>query len=318
MLTLFTIPKPSRGHIGVIQRNAIQSWTLLRPACEIILFGDDDGTAEAAAEFGVRHVSDVARNEYGTPLVNDIFEKAQRPASHDVLCYVNADIILMSDFVAAVQHVSKKKQLFLMVGQRRDLEVNEPLDFNDSKWESRLRAVVVQHGSLHGQSGIDYFVFRRRLYTEIPPLAIGRSVWDNWLVYRARSRGAAVIDATPVVMAVHQNHDFSHHPQGEDGVRGGPEKERNLKLAGGRSHRFTLWDATWVLGPRGLWPALTYHHLRRRRETLPILFPQDRFRIGALRSLLSLAIGLREASAVARRALAFHSTHSKQEDQETL
>jgi len=37
MLTLFTIPKAFQGHTGVIQRNAIRSWTLLRPECEIIL-----------------------------------------------------------------------------------------------------------------------------------------------------------------------------------------------------------------------------------------------------------------------------------------
>src|SRR5260370_906360 len=49
MLTLYTIPKAFDEHIGIIQRNAIRSWTLLRPPCEVILFGDDAGTAEVAA-----------------------------------------------------------------------------------------------------------------------------------------------------------------------------------------------------------------------------------------------------------------------------
>src|SRR5712691_10486867 len=66
MLTIFATPKPFRGHIAVIQRNAIRSWTLLRPACEIILMGNDGGTADIAAEFGVRYVPDVARNTLGT------------------------------------------------------------------------------------------------------------------------------------------------------------------------------------------------------------------------------------------------------------
>jgi hypothetical protein len=51
MLTIFTIPKPFRGHIEVIQRNAIESWLRLRPQCEIILCGDDPGVAEAASEY---------------------------------------------------------------------------------------------------------------------------------------------------------------------------------------------------------------------------------------------------------------------------
>src|SRR5215470_320731 len=61
MLTIFATPKPFRDHIAVIQRNAIRSWTLLRPACEIILMGNDEGTADIAAEFGVRYVPEVAR-----------------------------------------------------------------------------------------------------------------------------------------------------------------------------------------------------------------------------------------------------------------
>ncbi len=42
MLTLFTIPKPFAGHIGLIQRNAIASWTLLpgvRGSSALILLG---------------------------------------------------------------------------------------------------------------------------------------------------------------------------------------------------------------------------------------------------------------------------------------
>lgn len=46
MLTIFAAPKPFYGYIGVIQTNAIQSWLLLRPECEVILFGDEEGMAE--------------------------------------------------------------------------------------------------------------------------------------------------------------------------------------------------------------------------------------------------------------------------------
>ena len=303
MLTLFAIPKPFRGHIGIIQRNAIRSWTLLRPSPEIILFGDDEGTAEAANELGVRYVAHVARNEYGTPLVNDLFSQAQALSTHPLLCYVNADIILLNDFISAVQRASKK-QSFLMVGQRWDLEMNGGLDFNDPNWKSRLRGAVAERGVPHGPTGIDYLAFRRGLYTDIPPFAIGRSVWDNWLVYRARDRGAVVIDATPVVMAIHQNHDFSHHPQGQIGLRTGPEKDRNMELAVSRSHRFTLDDATWVLGKRTLRPAVGYRHLRRRLQTLPILFPQGGIRVAPLMLLRWLIVKIRDASVVMRRTRA--------------
>ncbi|MFZ0637415.1 MAG: hypothetical protein WAM08_17985, partial [Candidatus Acidiferrales bacterium] len=66
MLTLFAMPKPFEGHIGIIQRNAITSWTRLTPQPEIILFGDEAGVAEIAGELGLRHVAHVKRNEKNT------------------------------------------------------------------------------------------------------------------------------------------------------------------------------------------------------------------------------------------------------------
>jgi hypothetical protein len=271
MLTLFTVPKPFKGHIEVIQRNAIKSWLQLRPACEVILVGNEEGTAEVARGYGVRHLPDVARNEYGTPLLNDIFEKAQHSATHDLLCYVNADIILMGDFIKALQRVDSLRSRFLVVGQRWDLDVRDPLDF-DANWEARLRARTVAEGTPHLMTGIDYFAFPCGFWNEIPPFAIGRTAWDNWLIYRARAIGSRVIDATNAVLVIHQNHDYSHSPQGADGVWKGPEARYNLVLAGGKSHLFSLLDATWVLTDRGrMRPALTVEHLRRRWETLPLV-----------------------------------------------
>ena len=109
MLTLFTIPKAFQGHTGIIQRNAIKSWTLLDPGCQVILVGDDDGTDKAAEELNVRHISDVKRNEFGTPLLNHSFQLAEAEAAFPLICHVNADIILMSDFIEAVQRVKGQK-----------------------------------------------------------------------------------------------------------------------------------------------------------------------------------------------------------------
>ena len=39
-LAILAMPKPFHGHIGMIQRNAIQSWTHLSPRPEIFLCGD--------------------------------------------------------------------------------------------------------------------------------------------------------------------------------------------------------------------------------------------------------------------------------------
>ena len=273
MLTLFSIPKPFRGRIGIIQTNAIRSWIELWPACEIILFGDEQGTAEIAAEFGVRHVLDVARNEHGTPLLDDVFAKAQRQARFGLLCYVNADIILMSDFAAAVQRVRFRR--FLMVGQRWDVDLKELWNFDQADWEQRLRRYVAHRGTLHPLTGSDYFVFLRGTMGALPPFAVGRPGWDNWLIYRARTLGVAVVDATRVATVIHQNHDYGHvSGAGERESWEGAEADHNRDLAGGWNYLFTLRDANWILTSNGLRPAWTKKHLRRRLAALPILHPR--------------------------------------------
>lgn len=50
MITIFTTAKPFRGHDGVIQRNALESWEFLDPNVQVILFGDDEGTDEKCAK----------------------------------------------------------------------------------------------------------------------------------------------------------------------------------------------------------------------------------------------------------------------------
>lgn len=99
MLNIFSTPKPFKGLIKVIQTNAIRSWISLHPPCEVILFGNEEGTAEIASELGIRHIPDVERSEYGTPLISSLFRIAQSIGTHELMCYVNADIILMNDFM---------------------------------------------------------------------------------------------------------------------------------------------------------------------------------------------------------------------------
>ncbi|MEM2591489.1 MAG: hypothetical protein QXI60_02785 [Thermofilaceae archaeon] len=269
MLTIFACPKPfTDPHIAIIQRNAITSWTLLRPKPEIILFGDEEGVAEICRELGLRHVPEIARNEFGTPLLNDIFEKAQNLATHEILCYVNADIILMSDFMEAVKRVSQWQDRFLMVGQRWDVDIRELIDFSESCWEHRLREHVQRNGHQKPPSWVDYFVFKKGLFSNIPPFALGRTTFDNWLIWKARINRASVVDASLVVIAVHQNHDYSHVPGGEPQVWQGEEAKRNYQLAGGWTHCYIIADATHRLTPSGIRRNLSPEYFGRRLEMI--------------------------------------------------
>ena len=212
-LTLFATPKKFDGHIGVIQRNAIQSWTRIHPKPEIILFGTDPGTAEVASEFGLRHMPNVKCNPWGTPLVSDLFVQAEKLGQGSVLCYVNSDILLFDDFTQALTRVSAWDDHFLMVGRRTDLDIRDAIDFRGD-WATNVIARARREGKRQIARSIDYFAFSRGLYPSIPLLAIGRFWWDNWLLWKARALGAKVVDASRAVLVVHQNHDYSHTTYG--------------------------------------------------------------------------------------------------------
>src|SRR5512136_1029711 len=98
-ITLFSAPKSfTDPHIATIQRNAIRSWTLL-PEVEVILLGEETGLAEAARDLGTAHLPNVKCNANGTPLISSMFQLARENSHSGALCIVNADMLLMPDFV---------------------------------------------------------------------------------------------------------------------------------------------------------------------------------------------------------------------------
>lgn len=245
-LCIFTAPKPFRdAHITTIQRNALASWLALGDAVDIVLVGDDEGIAEAAAEFGIKHVPEVAANAHGTPLVSAIFDAARQNSAAPYLVYVNADIIFYPGLVETVHKVAAQTPDFVLLGRRYDLDIAQPLEFS-AGWDARLRADMHARGNLHTRGGSDYFAFPRHLYIEMPPFAIGRAGWDNWMMYEANRRNWQAVDCTAEIDIVHQNHDYSHL-QGEHGHQRHVETDENTILGGGMRSMYMLLDVPYEL-----------------------------------------------------------------------
>lgn len=266
LITLFSAPKPfTDPHIALIQRNAIRSWTLL-PDVEVILLGEESGLAEAARELGVRHIPHVTRNTNGTPLISSMFDLAREHGTSPLLCIVNADMILMSDFLEAARRSRMLRDKYVLLSQRWDLDVSQPIEFTEG-WQDRLRATVHTTGSLHRPAGSDFFLFPLSTFHDIPPFTIGRAGWDNWMIYKARKEGWAVIDCTPSIMIVHQNHDYSHLPEGKPHYEH-PDTNENIRLAGGQANiRYTILDSTHQLVNGKLSrPKMTSARLTRKLE----------------------------------------------------
>lgn len=275
-LTLFTAPKPfTNPHIDVIQRNALRSWLELGNQVEIVLIGNEVGMDSVAREYGIRHFPEVKTNSSGTPLLDSIFELALSLNNSPFLAYINADIIILPDMIEIIRAIAKSKEKFLVVGQRWDLDVKNLLSFENG-WELALKSELDKHGSLHPKAGSDYFIYPRSCFESIPAFAVGRAGWDNWMIYHARREHWPVIDATRSIQIIHQNHDYSHLPEGKPHYRL-PETDENVRLAGGKQTVFTLDDANFMFDERVKRSKCTWKHFWREVEIFPLVTLHSKF-----------------------------------------
>lgn len=266
MLTLFSIPKPFAGHIGIIQRNALACWRRLAPDVDIILLGSDSGVAEAAREFGATHVPEIPANEYGTPLISAAFAQARQLSRQPYLMYSNADMLYDESLLAALNRM-RPLPAFLLSGQRWDHDIREDLGrAGAAEWRALFAQRAIR-GVLRGPSAMDYFVFPRQLDLGMPGFAVGRVGWDSWMVWKCRQDRVPVIDATADIAALHQNHTYASLARGCQHQQG-PERTLNIRLAGGLANLLTLREASHELVAGRIRPPAGWRGCRSRLATM--------------------------------------------------
>ena len=283
----------------MIQRNALCSWQRLHPDIEVILFGDDAGAEEVCRELAIRHVPEVRRNLHGTKYLASIYDQAQELARHELLCHVNCDILLLSDFRLAIECLLNNTKQFVAAGCRWDVDLLTPLDFAQPSWEQGIRRLAIQTNCHRPPQWMDYFVFPRGFYHhKIPEFVIGRPGWDPWLLWFAISSKVLVVDLSRDVCVVHQNHDYFYHPDGEKGVWEGEEAQENYRFLEGERKYRTLESATHVLRSGQL----------RQNHTRWLVLPKRKLRLLAFRlwySFLKVSLPLRHRIGFRREGLVF-------------
>lgn len=289
-LTILGVPKAFHGHIGVIQRNAISSWTSLHPRPDVRLYGTEDGMAEISASLGVRHETEIARNEFGTPMLDDLLARARNFTQTPFLCYVNNDIILLQEFLDAVTAVGRRFPQFLGVAHRLNIDLDEPLDFTQ-RGEEKLRREILPKGVPGDSTAIDLFVFPPSTYASVPPLVLGRAWFDQWLIKDARTRKIPVVDITRVARAIHQNHEYLHIAGGQQGAYWGEEARRNLAIYGGVPHTHTLLDVS--------------HELLEDGRIRPVRFRREGAAVRRLfwKAFVQPTVGIRKKLGLSRSAI---------------
>jgi hypothetical protein len=243
MITYFTTAKDFIGKTRVAQLNAIRSWQHSVENAQIIIFGKSEGIEELADQPGIFLHPEVKTSSEGTPHIDDMFIKAQQSAEHDICCFINADIIIPNGFAETIVEIHKAlKTGYLIVGQRYDVRVDREIPFDD-QWETTLNDLVRKGGRRHAPEGSDFFGFPTRQYgqDDIPGLLAGRAGWDLWMIYHGRTHRYKVVDISPTITVVHQDHDYSHRKTEFISYESDPEARLNLRhLPVGETYPYTL------------------------------------------------------------------------------
>jgi len=253
MITILSSPKPFKGNDKLNQYRAIESWKNV-PNSEIMLFGNSEGINQAGNDLNVKVVNNIKQTDEGLPYFNSIIDYANRYGLFGIQMYINCDIVI-DNIETALQFITFKK--FLLIGERLDLSKDIFIDIIDKGYKKKLiNKLDNNQVKMHGPTGIDYFIFPKGIWDTLPEIIVGRGAYDSALLAHCKRNGIPLIDASLVIIALHQFHDYNHVKKGKNEVFYGNNAKENKKAAGGIFSSNWISDSDYILNNDGLhyWP----------------------------------------------------------------
>lgn len=250
-LTIFASPKAMKGRNARNQVMALRSWLELPldPPPHVILMGDDPGVADVAKTFGVMHVPVLRTNEWGTPMLRDMFEKAEAAAPSSPVMYINADIVLpplFADAVAAMLLAHGNKSQYMMAGQRMDMPSWIPA--MECLSTDELLREAQRSARSRGSGALDYFMYPKGAWrNDFPDLILGRLAWDEWLLGFPIRQRWPVVDAS-FVGVVHLQHDYAHIKSVSGSVAQSAANDKWPHSSAEKAHNLRLTEGVWQSG----------------------------------------------------------------------
>lgn len=214
-MVIFTSLKPSTDAAAEIQRRSQENWRQCFPESRIITF---EG-----------------------PLVpfSEMVKKVECETDAEILMYANGDVLFEVGNI--------------LTQRRRDSEYTEILSRGKDFLLTGQRIDILADGTkrLHRSSGMDYFVFRRGMFHDLPKVLMGRAYCDSALVAYCLRKGIPVIDASFALRVEHQFHDYGHVKGGRTTVWQGEDAKANKRDNDLQDFGPHVLDATHTLLPDG-------------------------------------------------------------------
>jgi len=243
MLTIFTTCKPCNvDEFNIQQRQAMKTWTFLRPRPEVLVMGTDEGTEEICQEFGFTWVPNVEKTDPGgVPYLDSMFRLADKMADNEHVALISSDIILFQPLMDCLKACKAKFKDFCAVCRKKQQQVTEPLDFSSRrKWAG----TVTQNLRWNLITSGDLYMYNKGFWGEIPNFVIGRCACDTWLFWEAARRGQ-LVDLTDACTIIDYQNQHNHWKtkDSEGNTIGEQERLHNISLGEGK--KASIKDANW-------------------------------------------------------------------------
>jgi hypothetical protein len=303
-ISLITTLKPFKGLARIHQINSLQSWAKFIEDAEIIVVGESEGFETILSEFkfNIKWIKEVKTSYSGAPYLDDMIKKGLENARNDSVCIINADTILLSDFVNSVSNlINMYDNRFLLTSRSFPLNINTVLDFDEPEIEAHLKHYARKNYTHLDITSLptDFYFFHRDFLSnaKIPPFIYGRGIFVRWYIYHAYCKRIPIIDGTPTITAIHQTHtfDYINDPEVQKELQKaqdpyialmkGREFRWNLEIAGPAAY-FSGGDFTHILTEHGLVKTNSPYHFVRRLIKKPLLPPYSKITFPLIKTLL--------------------------------
>lgn len=221
LLTIFTTFKDVSSRISV-QNNTIVNWASLGDAIQPMFFNDMSNQSCLAA-FAIKKgwigVPLQRTNNFGTPLLKDMYRKAMSITKSYFYGFSNADILFDKSLINTLEGVLKVigqlKFNALVIGRRTNVYINNFYAKLNTR-NTTLQDIARSSGWLFTTDAEDFFFIynpHKFPWHTIKEVVVGRPRYDNYLVGQALTNNVPVVDATHSLLALHQT--------GKDGIYAG-------------------------------------------------------------------------------------------------
>jgi len=202
--------KPYDDYSKNIQINAINSWLRLSINKLIVINSDDPDNKKYFNHSDIKIVPLKRQSPTHVPYVRDVFESGYNYyESGDMLCYINADIMLQDDFCVTLKAIPIHTYGNYLIGGRKWSWMNKSEFLKIQEFPLNIEEIK-KFGSLDMPCATDYFIHNKELYQNLIPddMLIARANWDMWLNALAINKNATTIDITNTCFSVHPGHEY--------------------------------------------------------------------------------------------------------------